>query len=81
MGIAFSSVAPNQAEVLESWLVGSVSCESAPSYELQADEPGTEGRLLKEEQGYVLNELLIKLMRKGVLSEEEGEDMLRKLHH
>ena len=60
---------------------GSERCESPSANEFQQDEPGAEGRLLKEEQGYVLNELLIKLMRKGVLSEEEGEDMLRKLHH
>ena len=81
MGVSFSSPAPDQGELLDSWLAGSVRCESASSNELQRDEPGTEGCLLKEDQGYVLNELLIKLMRKGVLSEEEGEDMLRKLHH
>ena len=81
MGVTFSSPAADQAEILESWLAGSERCESPSANEFQQDEPGAEGRLLKEEQGYVLNELLIKLMRKGVLSEEEGEDMLRKLHH
>jgi hypothetical protein len=32
------------------------------------------------EQTYVLNELVIALMRKGVLTEAEGKGMLKRLH-
>jgi len=82
MGVTFSPLTPEQAAMLGHWLsAGSSNPASSPPEELQVDEPGAGGCLLKEDQGYVLNELLIKLMRKGVLSEEEGEEMLRKLHH
>ena len=35
---------------------------------------------LKEEQQYVLNDLIITLMRKGALTESEGKTMLARLH-
>ena len=38
----------------------------------------TDGNL-REESNYVLNELIIALMRKGVLTEAEGKAMLKKL--
>jgi hypothetical protein len=34
-----------------------------------------------KEPGYVLNDLIVALMRKGTLSEEEGRTMLLRLVH
>jgi len=43
-------------------------------------EQGSGSNDLHEEQFYVLNELVIRLMRKGTLTEVEGKAMLKKLH-
>jgi hypothetical protein len=44
----------------------------------QADRKASE-KNSKDEQYYVLNELIISLMRKGVLTDAEGKAMLEKL--
>ena len=79
MGLFFTAAEPEQLWVLEKWL-GELSGQlprhrDAPEPEEQA---GAEGSL-KQEQLYVLNELIITLMRKGMLTEAEGTAMLRQL--
>jgi len=34
---------------------------------------------LKDEQKYVLSELIVALMRKGILTEGQGKEMIRRL--
>ena len=81
MGLAFSTVEPDQLWVLEKWL-GALSGQLPP--ELTEEEP-TERSVLEPvssgnaEPGFVLNELIIALMRKHVLSESEGKQLLQKL--
>jgi len=79
MGLFFTSAKPEQLWVLEKWL-GELSGQlplhpDAPEPEERA---GAEGSL-KQEQLYVLNELIITLMRKDMLTEAEGTAMLRQL--
>ena len=87
MGLAFTIVEPDQLWVLEKWL-GALSGELAP--ELHEHEEETNGLVIHDtvasrglgansEPGFVLNELIIALMRKHVLSETEGKQLLQKL--
>lgn len=87
MGLVFTTVEPDQLWVLEKWL-GALSGELAP--ELHEHEEDTSelvvhdtvasrGHSAGAEQGFVLNELIIALMRKHVLSETEGKQLLQKL--
>jgi hypothetical protein len=78
MGLRFTAVAPEGHLTLEKW-IHEVGGEVPPeTYALEQDE-----RVLSEnnvnEQHYALEELLIVLMRKGLLTEEEGEPILRRL--
>lgn len=79
MGLAFTSVEPDQLWVLEKWL-GTLSGQLPP--ELTEEEPVERPSVeagANTEPGFVLNELIIALMRKRVLSESEGKELLRKL--
>ncbi len=83
MGLAFTTVEPDQLWVLEKWL-GRLSGELPP----ELHEPDSGETFMHEpvhqasqsaEPGFVLNELIITLMRKHVLSETEGKQLLQKL--
>lgn len=86
MGLAFTAVEPGELGVLDKWigeLSGSAPLEMG---ELGAVKPvhhnGSGHAPSAKEPGYVLNELIIALMRKGTLTEDEGKTMLlRLLHH
>lgn len=80
MGLAFTSIEPEQLWVLESWL-GKLSGDIAPEREPAAGprEESPPPRNANPEHGYVLNELIITLMRKRMLTEEEGKALLKKL--
>jgi hypothetical protein len=87
MGLAFTTVEPDQLWVLEKWL-GALSGQLAPELHEQEEEtndlvmhdaPASRGSAANAEQGFVLNELIIALMRKRVLSETEGKQLLQKL--
>jgi hypothetical protein len=81
MGLAFTSIDPQQMGVLERWLgelSGSAPCELSVMHEHSAIS--SHGGSAKE-PGYVLNDLIVSLMRKGTLSEEEGRTMLLRLAH
>ncbi len=61
-------------------MAGELSGELPPESETpEQDKQARAEESLKKEQQYVLNDLIIALMRKGVLSEPEGKAMLRKL--
>jgi hypothetical protein len=79
MGLQFTDVEATQLSVLDEWLgelsggaqLRSESCEQpmADSIELPVER----------KQWYVMHELVVALMRKSVLSHDEGKAMLRKL--
>jgi hypothetical protein len=81
MGLMFTAIDPEQLLVLERWLAelsGEASEPSivetkSPIQKSVADGPPS------HEQNYVLNELIIALMRKNVLSDLEGKALLQKL--
>src|SRR3989442_8940030 len=80
MGLVFTAAEPEQLWILEKWLA-ELSGELPPESETrEQDKQARAEESLKEEQQYVLNDLIIALMRKGELSEPEGKAMLRKLH-
>jgi hypothetical protein len=81
MGIKFVSVPVEQLATLEKWIAelnGEVSPEPAsPAFSEQSRAEG-----IDENTEYdVLSELLIELMKKGVLSNEKGKEMLQKLNY
>jgi hypothetical protein len=79
MGLKFTEIEPEQLPVLEKWLgelSGAVPREPEASLEAGwcAKPESSRG------QWYVLNELIVTLMRKGALSDSEGKSMLQKLN-
>jgi hypothetical protein len=81
MGLAFTSIDPQQMGVLEKWL-GELSGSAPTELSVIQEHPASQrtGGSAKE-PGYVLNDLIVALMRKGTLSEEEGRTMLLRLVH
>ena len=81
MGLAFTSVAPQDMGVLENW-IGELSGTAPLEMTTLGEQPAAprNGTSAKE-PGYVLNELIVALMRKGTLTEEEGKTMLLRLLH
>ena len=84
MGLMFTDIQPDQLGLLKRWLA-ELSGESLPEtegWELEQLAPIKEklvGENLEEKERYVLHELIIVLIRKNVLTEDEGREMLRKL--
>ena len=81
MGLMFTKIEPDRLQVLQEWL-GELSGESpaAQPQMLESSGPGQRaGSANNNEQQYVLNELIIALMRKQVLTDAEGKAMLKKL--
>jgi hypothetical protein len=82
MGIAFVALLPAQSGMIDRW-IGEATGEITESSDTgfgspeQSEDATTK---LKEEQQYVLNDLIIALMRKGSLTESEGKIMLARLH-
>jgi PilZ domain-containing protein len=79
MGLMFTKIEPERLPVLEKWLAelrGEISPEAEA---LERDEPEQIEESVNGEQRYVLNELIIALMRKRVLTDAEGKAMLQKL--
>jgi hypothetical protein len=85
MGLAFTSVDPQEMPVLEKWigeLSGTAPLEMAelPAIK-ESSRNGAAHNSSTKEPGYVLNELILALMRKGMLTDEEGKTMLLRLVH
>jgi len=80
MGLKFTIIAPEHMELLEKW-IGELSGVS-PKYQTP-DEDDLESvtQIPGKESSYVVNEIIMALMRKGILSEQEGKIMLQKLVH
>ena len=80
MGVRFMDVEPQQMEVLGKW-ISQLSGELAPAFAGFDEVQEASGEVpLKEEFHYTLNELIVALMRKGILGEGQGKEMLRRLH-
>jgi hypothetical protein len=81
MGLMFTKIEPERLQVLEKWLAELRGDASPEAEALEQNQPELiEGRA-NGEQSYVLNELIIALMRKRVLTDAEGKAMLQKLLH
>jgi hypothetical protein len=78
MGIAFVSAQPKQVRLFQRWLL-EISGKELPLPEPSAEQPEPVVSAPGEKKNYVLSELLITLMRKGVLTETEGKELLKKL--
>jgi hypothetical protein len=81
MGLAFTKVEPEKQVVLDGWLA-ELSGESPGELKALDDElalHGTAEDTTASEPKFVLNELIVTLMRKKVLTEAEGTALLKKL--
>jgi hypothetical protein len=78
MGLLFTAAAPEQLLTLEKW-IKEVRGEGPVETHGPEDERVWPGKRLKDEERYALEELLIVLMRKDLLTQEEGEPILRRL--
>jgi hypothetical protein len=82
MGLMFTVIDPEQLPVLKGWLAelsGEVQPDTAVLEQESARLRAETDKAPNQEQGYVLNELIIALMRKNVLSDVEGRALLQKL--
>ena len=81
MGLKFAALEPEQVLILEKWL-SELSGESQPDDESSGEDSlGPVSAASSNESSYVLNEVIIALMRKGILTDGEGKAMLHKLAH
>jgi hypothetical protein len=82
MGLAFIAADPEQVKIFQRWMLelnGQKPAEpSAVAAENSQVDAPVEGK--GSEPQYVLSELIIALMRKGVLDKADGNAMLRKLN-
>ena len=77
MGVAFVSAQPNQVRVFQKW-IQEISGNSAPAPEPEAREAQPAAQSQTDNKA-VLSELILTLMKKKVLTEPEGKELLRKL--
>ena len=80
MGVRFKELEPEQIPILEKWL-SELSGASVPDDESSEESLETVAETSRNESSYVLNEVIIALMRKGILTDGEGKAMLHKLAH
>jgi PilZ domain len=79
MGLAFTEIESSQLPVLDRWLAelgGDAAPEPAAA---ESEEQATPAASSHDEQRYVLNELIITLIRNRVLTDAEGKALLHKL--
>jgi len=80
MGMKFTNFDPGQVGIVEKW-VAELSGEQQPEPELsQPSDPSQAQQRPGNEEYLVLNELVMELMRQGVLSNAKCEAMLQKLN-
>jgi hypothetical protein len=80
MGVKFKELEPQQILILEKWL-SELSGATQPDDESSEESLETVAETSRNESSYVLNEVIIALMRKGILTDGEGKAMLHKLAH
>lgn len=79
MGLAFTQVEPDHRWILEQWL-GELSGQPEARLKLvESEGPSAPAAGGNDEPRYVLNELIVTLIRKGVLTDKEGKALLLKL--
>lgn len=79
MGLTFVHGAKGQASVISRW-VSELSGEPEPEIEeSETEQQEIAAKPSANEPFFVLNELLIELMRQGVLSDSKGKEMLQRL--
>jgi hypothetical protein len=79
MGLIFTEVEPSQRPLLQRW-IAELSGELAPEPKTPKEEQENRSEESSNaEQRYVLNELIITLIRKHVLTDAEGKTLLKKL--
>lgn len=80
MGVMFTAIEPEPTRLLNNWIgVISGTMPALPDEQAQTESsPADSGARM--ERNLVLNELIILLMRKKVLSDKEGLEMLKNLH-
>jgi hypothetical protein len=80
MGLKFTLVAPEQMELLDKW-IGELSGAS-PKYQIpDEDDLESVAQTPARDPFFVVNEIVVALVRKGILSHQEGKIMLDKLAH
>ena len=79
MGVAFTSAEKDQFRIYQEW-IDKLSGDSSAKPNVLEERQSGGNTDSQGEQTYVLNELVIALMRKGVLTEVEGKGMLKRLH-
>ena len=81
MGLAFTRIEPERLPVLEQWLKELRGESSREATALEEDVAAHTDAASGSEPKYVLNELILTLIRKRVLSESEGNLLLKRLMH
>ena len=79
MGMAFTNVAPDQQVILDEW-IAELSGEPIAKPESDSDAKGSQAKPSGGDNSFfVMNELIMLLLQKGVLSDSEGKSLLQKL--
>lgn len=81
MGLLFTKAEPEQLWTLEQWLreaSGEDELEAAPD-DSDGDSELDDVQGMSNEVSFVVNELILELLRNGILSEAKSKDMLQKL--
>lgn len=81
MGLAFTRIEPERMQMLEQWLKESRGESSREATALEEDVEVHADAASGSEPKYVLNELILTLIRKRVLTESEGNLLLKRLMH
>jgi hypothetical protein len=82
MGLTFTAIEPEQLPVLQNWLTdlsNAVRRERLIEKEGKLSDKAAASHAPRNEQNYVLSELITALMRKNVLSDLEGKALLQRL--
>lgn len=77
MGVAFVSAQPSQIRTFQKW-IQEISGTSAPLPEHETNEAASAGAS-QIDNSAILSELILTLMKKKVLTEQEGKGLLKKL--
>ena len=81
MGLAFADAEPDQQALLDHWIAelsGEPVATPGPSTDSEAS-PSAGSKVSENQSLYVVNELILLLLQKGVLTEPEGKSLLQKL--
>ena len=80
MGLAFTKVTPDQQAILDEW-IAELSGEPVEKQESAPAPAASETRSGSSDNQafFVMNELIMLLLQKGVLSDSEGKSLLQKL--